>query len=57
MVIVCKNNNKLFNFLPAPTVVEITKHIKGNHEIFLSDNSYTDSEIYEGSDEEGHRII
>ena len=37
--------------------MEITKHIKDNHEILLSDNSYTDSELYEGFDEEGHRII
>ena len=37
--------------------MEITKHIKNNHEILLSDDSYTDSELYEGFDEEGHRII
>ena len=28
--------------------MEITKHIKDNPEILLSDNSYTDSELYEG---------
>ena len=37
--------------------MEITKHIKDNHEILLSDDSYTDSELYEGFGEEGHRII
>ena len=37
--------------------IEITKHMKDNHEILLSDTSYTASELYEGFDEEGHRII
>ena len=36
---------------------EITKHIKDNHEILMNDNSYTDSELYEGFDEESQRII
>ena len=36
---------------------EIIKHIKDNHEILMNDNSYTDSELYEGFDEESHRII
>ena len=37
--------------------MDVTRHINNNHEILLSDNSYTDSESYEGFDEEGHRII
>ena len=36
---------------------EITKHIKDNHESLMNNDSYTDTELYEGFDEEGHRII
>ena len=35
---------------------EMPKHIKYNHKILLNDDNYTDSELYEGFDEEGHEI-
>ena len=36
---------------------EITKHIRDNHESLMNDDSYSDTDIYEGFDEEGHRIV
>ena len=36
---------------------EFTKHIKDNHESLMNDDSYSDTDIYEGFDEEGHRIV
>ena len=36
---------------------EITKHIKDNHESLMNDDSYSDTNIYEGFDEQGHRIV
>ena len=39
------------------TEAEITKHIEDNHESIMNDDSYDDTELYEGFDEEGHRIV
>ena len=39
------------------TEQEIAKHIQNNHESLLNDDSYDDNELYEGFDEEGHRIV
>ena len=36
---------------------EITTHIKDNHESLMNNDSFNDAELYEGFDEEGHRII
>ena len=36
---------------------EIEEHIKNNHESLLNDDSYDDIDLYEGFDEEGHRIV
>ena len=36
---------------------EIKEHIKNNHESLLNDDSYDDIDLYEGFDEEGHRIV
>ena len=37
---------------------KITKHIKDKHESLMNDDlkSWDDSDLYEGFDEEGHRI-
>ena len=39
------------------TEQEVAKHIKNNHESLLNDDSYDDNDLYEGFDEEGHRIV
>ena len=39
------------------TEEEITKHIEDNHESIMHNDSYDDTELYEGFDEEGHRIV
>ena len=35
----------------------ITKHRKDNHESLMNDDSHDDTDLYEGFDEEGHRIV
>ena len=39
------------------TEAEITKHIEDYYESIMNDDSYDDTELYEGFDEEGHRIV
>ena len=35
---------------------EIINHIKEKHETLMNDDSWDDADLYEGFDEEGHRI-